>query len=186
MSFIPFYLTLMVQEFLVVQLIFYWVNIILAHAAHAHEWVFTHVCTDKATRGWPVLWTSSPASLHVRGSVLHSLPSSPSLLLLSSQRQQETAQRLPLLWAFSFITPSPVQRLSMGHLAWPVHLYRCWWIETLSWLLFLSFACPVGGVHNEEKNKTKHKWLLSLSFLQLFFLCFLKLVKHCLRYNLIL
>lgn len=97
--------------------------------------IYTHTQTHTHTRGhtWvasgPVDLIPSPAAW----SVSSSTPFSPSrLLLLSSQRQQEKAQRLPLLWAFSFTTASAVQRLTMGHTAWPVHLYRCWWIETLS------------------------------------------------------
>lgn len=59
------------------------------HVSHAHEWACTHLHTNTATRGWSVdQWTSSPASLHMLGFILHSLLSQP-LLLLSSQRQQE-------------------------------------------------------------------------------------------------
>lgn len=134
--------------------------------------VYTCLHTHTATRGWPVdQWTSSPASLHVLGFILHSLLSQ-RLLLLGSQRQQEKAQRLPLLWAFSFATTGPVQRLSVGHLAWPVHLYRCWWIETLSFFFLGSAAC----VHSYKHLKN---YFLCPFFQLIFFVSWNTMVTHC-------
>ncbi len=144
----------------------------------------THARTHTHTRGWPVdQWTSSPALLHVLGFILHSLLSQP-LLLLSSQRQQEKAQRLPLLWASSFTTTSPVQRLSVGHLAWPVHLYRCLWIETLSCFFFfpLSFDFSAACVHCKKRLKDYFLCFpLFLPFFSWFSLFPETVVMHCLR-----
>lgn len=154
----------MKSSLLVTAMLFYSVHIIFVHEAHVHEWAFTHVYTPHS-HTWVARGPVDLIPSLVACAWFHPpLPSlSPPLLLLSSQRQQEKAQRLPLLWAFSFTTKSLVQRPSVGRLAWPVHLYRCLWIETLSWFLFLSLHSLL------HVFIVTVKILLSLSFCQWIF-----------------
>lgn len=82
-----------------------------------------HTHTHTAARGWA-------ADLIPAACARPPLPS----LSLSAPSGSSKRHKGCFVVSLSFPSTSPVQQLSAGHLAWPVHLYRCWWIETLSCL----------------------------------------------------
>lgn len=141
------------------------VNIIFIHAAHAHEWAFTHVDIHTATRGWPEdQWTSSPAFVACAWfhPPLPSLPAAVAAQLPAAAGKGTKAAFVVSLQLHYESCPAAVSG-TLGLACPPVQMLMNWDIVLISFSPFCILCCMCSL---SKKTHTFKRWL-SLSFLQL-------------------